>query len=175
MTPGLRLLAVGALPLLYIAFELGWLATKGRRRAALGLALLLIAAALPWQGVDFAYLKRANLLLVGTVVMVLALRLQGTRWLTEEREKRLLLVAAVSAVILFTNFFSFHGKHTWVHYHDVAHYYLGGKYFRELSYDGPLHGDAARRGGASRQPFRFDRSARPGDQSPGSRSRPTGT
>ena len=136
MTPGLRLLAVGALPLLYIAFELGWLATKGRRRAALGLALLLIAAALPWQGVDFAYLKRANLLLVGTVVMVLALRLQGTRWLTEEREKRLLLVAAVSAVILFTNFFSFHGKHTWVHYHDVAHYYLGGKYFRELSYDG---------------------------------------
>jgi hypothetical protein len=36
--------------------------------------------------------------------------------------------------LAYLNFFSFHGERTFVHYHDVAHYYLGSKYFRELSY-----------------------------------------
>ncbi len=34
------------------------------------------------------------------------------------------------------NFFSFHGERTFIHYHDVAHYYLGSKYFPEMGYTG---------------------------------------
>ena len=41
------------------------------------------------------------------------------------------------AWILYTNFFAFHGigrERVFIHLHDVAHYYLGAKYFPELGY-----------------------------------------
>lgn len=50
------------------------------------------------------------------------------------RARRLFGVAAVVAALTYFNFGTFHfGKfvHTW----DTLHYYLGAKYFRELSYD----------------------------------------
>lgn len=46
----------------------------------------------------------------------------------------LLSALAVGAVIVYTGFFGFHGEGSFVHHHDVAHYYLGSKYFRELGY-----------------------------------------
>ncbi len=51
-----------------------------------------------------------------------------------ERSRRLFAVAAVVAALTYFNFGAFHfGNfvHTW----DTLHYYLGAKYFRELSYD----------------------------------------
>ena len=48
--------------------------------------------------------------------------------------RRTLGALASLAAIAYLNFFSFHGERTFVHYHDVAHYYLGSKYFRELGY-----------------------------------------
>ena len=35
---------------------------------------------------------------------------------------------------MYFNFLSFHGERTYLHIHDVAHYYLGSKYFDELGY-----------------------------------------
>jgi hypothetical protein len=45
-----------------------------------------------------------------------------------------LTALAIVAWVIHLNFFSFHGARTFVHLHDVAHYYLGSKYFAELGY-----------------------------------------
>jgi hypothetical protein len=69
------------------------------------------------------------LALLGIVLLAIDARRERTRW-----RRRLFGVAAVVAALTYFNFGTFHfGKyvHTW----DTLHYYLGAKYFPELSYD----------------------------------------
>jgi len=66
------------------------------------------------------------LALLGIVLLAADLR--------RERSRRLFGIAAVVAALTYFNFGTFHfGNflHTW----DTLHYYMGAKYFRELSYD----------------------------------------
>ena len=128
-------LFLAVLPLLYFAHRLGAFEHAWGRRAVIGLALAILATQLPWHGLDFALIKRLNLLIAGATVLVLALRGAGASCLSSRASYRRALGALASlAVVAYLNFFAFHGERTFVHYHDVAHYYLGAKYFRELGY-----------------------------------------
>ncbi len=127
------LLAV--LPLCYFAGRLGLLRRPWWRRGVLTAALLLVAWNLPYRGVDFSHLKRLNLFIAAATALLLVFREIGVPWLADlKRYVRTLTALAAASVVVYLNFFAFHGEATWVHYHDVAHYYLGAKYFRELSY-----------------------------------------
>lgn len=77
--------------------------------------------------------------------MALALSLLATLALLAQarangglRESRVYRGGLIALTLLsighYTHGFQFHGHRTWVHWHDVAHYYLGSKYFRELGY-----------------------------------------
>lgn len=139
-SPAMRQLLVPVLvvlvfPALYLSSRLG----RPRRRALrwLGAAALvaIVASALPYEGVELPYLKRIDLFLSAAVAAVLLashFRLGGL-----ERPAKLrgtLLVLAAFAVTTYFNFFSFHGERTFVQLHDVAHYYLGAKYYAEAGY-----------------------------------------
>ena len=127
--------AVGALGLLGLAWQLGWLRSRMARRGAGLAALVAVAVALPWRGVDFVLLKRANLLIALAVLAVVVGHRYALPWIGERRNELCSLAAlAVLSGVVFLNFFSFHGERTWVHLHDVAHSYLGAKYFPELGY-----------------------------------------
>lgn len=112
--------------------------SRGRRvRGTLFVLTLGVLAVCFHRGVDFVYLKRADLLIAGALVGWLLLRHCGAAIaLDPARDLRVLGALTAAAVVVYLNFFSFHGQHTFVHYHDVAHYYLGSKYFPELGYDG---------------------------------------
>ena len=129
-------LVLVVLPVLYLSWKWRWPRRRALRWAG-GVALILLAAvALPYQGVDFLYVKRIFLFVCAGVALVLVssrLRLGGL-----ERPRRLLVVLAALAafaVAAHLNFFAFHGERTFVHLHDVAHYYLGSKYYAEAGYD----------------------------------------
>jgi hypothetical protein len=95
----------------------------------------LLWSALPANGLDYVYIKRFNLLLAGVTVSLIVMRGFGVGPLTERRVWRPALVTlALLAAVAYVNFFAFHGFGTFVHLHDVAHYYLGSKYFDELGY-----------------------------------------
>jgi len=127
--------AAFALGLLGLTWQLGWLRGRAARRGAGLAALVAVAVALPWRGVDFSLLKRANLLLALAVLAVVVGHRYALPWIGERRnELHSLAALAVLSGVVFLNFFSFHGERTWVHLHDVAHYYLGAKYFPELGY-----------------------------------------
>lgn len=128
-------LFIGVLPLFYFASRLGLLEKTWGRRGVIGLAVAILAPNLPWNGLDFAEIKRFNLLIAAATVLVLVLRSTGASSLASPSTYRRILAAlAALSAVTYLNFFSFHGEHTFVHYHDVAHYYLGSKYFRELGY-----------------------------------------
>jgi hypothetical protein len=81
----------------------------------------------PGPGADYVHLRTANLVLsVAAAAVVLA---RGRGWLAEGQERRALAGLAAACVLVYTNAFAFR-----LHYHELAHYYLGGKYFPELSY-----------------------------------------
>ena len=104
------LLLVG-LPLLYLSLRTGlprqpWLRWLG----GVGLGGLL-AASLPYAGVDFQVLKTYKFSLALAVTLLLILRQQGVIWLSEpERWCRPLLVAAGCGLVIYCNFFAFHGR-----------------------------------------------------------------
>jgi hypothetical protein len=84
---------------------------------------------------DFDHTKRLNIFTAAATALILVLREAGVGWLRDQgRYLRILTAIAALAVVTYVNFFNFHGAATWVHSHDVAHYYLGSKYFRELGY-----------------------------------------
>jgi len=129
------LVALSALPLLWVAWRLGLLRARLGQALALALTTAALATPMPWSGTDFAYLKRANLMLALAAVALLSARGLGLAWLRSGRRELLALGGlAAASLVIYTNFFSFHGQRTWIHYHDVAHYYLGAKYFGELGY-----------------------------------------
>jgi len=134
--PLLPVLLLLVLPGLYFAARLGLL----RRRAAQAGALALGAGALLWslpgEGLDFVYLKRINLFLAAAAIVLVVLRhYEGPLSLSPRRYLAALAVLAAACLTVYLNFLSFHGQRTWVHLHDVAHYYLGAKYFDELGYE----------------------------------------
>ncbi|RMH16156.1 MAG: hypothetical protein D6696_18840 [Acidobacteria bacterium] len=126
------------LPLWLLAGRRGWLARPWGRRTALAASLVVVAFAAPWQGVELEVGRRLNLVLAAATLALLGLpRLGVERW--GRRGTDLLLAAlAGGALLVNLNFFAFHGvgQRIFVHYYDVAHYYLGAKYFGELGYDG---------------------------------------
>ncbi|MGH7822223.1 MAG: hypothetical protein ACREQ9_20870, partial [Candidatus Binatia bacterium] len=130
MLPLVPLLLLVVAPAIYFASRLGWTASPAVRFGGGGALALLVVWSLPYDGLDFAVLKRMNLFLAGAVLAVIALRER----LGRTRTLGALALIAVLAGLVYVNFFAFHGARTWVHLHDVAHYYLGSKYSRELGY-----------------------------------------
>lgn len=125
--------------LVFPALYLAWRLDLGKSRAVRWLGGAVLAAAVvlsvPFTGVDFLYLKRIDLFLAAGVALLLLGRHLGVGGLRRPRRFLVLLgVAAAFAVSVYTNFFSFHGARTFVHLHDVAHYYLGSKYYAEAGY-----------------------------------------
>lgn len=102
--------------------------------------VLVVLRRFPWEGVDFLYLKYMKMFLCLGMVAVLVLRHYRVGPFSSPRSFRAVLAAAAGiAVVVYFNFFSFHGvqdgRRVWVHLHDVAHYYLGSKYYAEVGYD----------------------------------------
>jgi len=133
--PLVPILVVGVLPLalLGVAFRLF------EKRWFRGAFLVVLAGALalswPRHGLDFDVLKKMSLFLAGGAALVLLLRHLGVPWALDATKRvRAFAALAAAAVVVYTNFFAFHGEGVFVHLHDVAHYYLGSKYFGELSY-----------------------------------------
>jgi hypothetical protein len=122
-------------PLAYFELRLGLLRLRAGRLALGACTLLVLGASCLAGEMDFVVLGRIKMALAAAAALLVALRGLGVAGLQDRRRYRaaLGLTAAVSWVVYF-NFFSFHGSRTWLHIHDVAHYYLGSKYFAELGY-----------------------------------------
>ena len=120
---------------------------RARLRALLALmAWLAMGALWPGVGADYVHLRQANLVLSAAAALVVLARHRGIL-LDARRELLALASLAAVSVAVYTNMFSYR-----VHYHEVTHYYLGAKYFKELSY-GTLYtaivrADAERHAGA---------------------------
>jgi hypothetical protein len=99
------------------------------------LFLAVSLPSLPWEGVEFVHIKRLNLFVAAAAAILLGLRHVGAPWVS--RRGFFLGAAgalAALAAVGYVNFFSFHGENTYLHLHDVSHYYLGSKYYAELGY-----------------------------------------
>ncbi len=132
--PFVCLLLSLVLPLAWFAPRLGLTSTPVLRFAVTLFLLALIVLRFPRTGVDSISLGRIDLLIAAAVVLILWMRRFGAAWACEpSRYRRALTAAALAAAISYTNFLHFHGG-SWIHFHDVAHYYLGSKYFAELGY-----------------------------------------
>lgn len=129
------ILLLAVLPLGYFAARVGIFRSAWARRAFLAATVVAVVLVLPDRGLDFTHVKRLNLFIAAATALILVLRHSGAGWLRDRaRYLRALGALAALAAVGYLNFLSFHGEKTWVHYHDVAHYYLGSKYFRELGY-----------------------------------------
>ncbi len=131
------ILFVLVLPASYLAWRLGLLTYRRLRWiGGLGVAATVLWS-LPWQGVELLFVKRINLLIAAATALFLLLHHLRIRW-TLQRSRRLVVWTGLAAlaVLNYTNYFAFHGHGTraFVHLHDVAHYYLGAKYYTELGY-----------------------------------------
>ncbi len=124
------------LPALLLAWRMDWLR---RPLAKWGLGAIAAAIAL-WSivhgGMDFDHLKTVKMLVAAATAGLLAAHAAGR--LPNDRHRLIALcgIAAVSWLVHF-NFLAFHGTgqtREFVHLHDVAHYYLGSKYFREIAH-----------------------------------------
>jgi len=100
------------------------------------LAIVIVAVTFPETGLGLESVKRLKLLLLAALLALLAARLQRLGVLGRRRNFiAALTVLALAAVVVDLDFFDFHGRGTWMQQHDVAHYYLGSKYFEELGYE----------------------------------------
>jgi hypothetical protein len=135
--PFVPVLILVALPALYAAHRLGWWQRREGRWIGGALLVGVLLVSLPRGGVDLAHIRRFELLLAAATALVVALRRLRVSWLARASAYRgTLLALAALALVNHFNYLSFHGQRTWVHLHDVAHYYLGAKYFDELGYGG---------------------------------------
>ncbi|MDA8020247.1 MAG: hypothetical protein MPN21_22650 [Thermoanaerobaculia bacterium] len=129
------------LPLLWWVTCRGWWADAKSRRRVWLVVLGVLAMSAPWtpwvggDGASFDLLKRGKLLILLAILGVFGARMAGVGW-ARERTRRLEIwaVLALVTVPVYFNFFDFHGARTFVHLHDVGHYYLGAKYYPELGY-----------------------------------------
>lgn len=125
------------LPTCCLAWRVGWLRTPERQRAAVFLSAAAILATLPWDGTDLTSQKRISLLLATATAALFVLAWRRVAW-TRKRHRfdAILAGLAVLAGLNYVQYFQFHGERTFVQLHDVAHYYLGAKYYDELGYTG---------------------------------------
>lgn len=121
------------LPLAWLAPRLGLYSTPALRWTTRIFLVALVVLRFPRHGVDATLLRRIDLVLLGTAVGLLLLRRVAPEFLRNRGFRKGLFAIASAAVVAYTNFFAFHGG-SWIQYHDVAHYYLGSKYFHELGY-----------------------------------------
>ena len=89
----------------------------------------------PIAGLDFDVVKSLNF-----AIILFAGGLLASREVLMRSRLRLgyfsaLALLAIFSVVNYCNYFSFHGERTFLHLHDLAHYYLGSKYHAELGYD----------------------------------------
>jgi hypothetical protein len=120
-------LALGFRPKLFHSRVARWLAA--------GAGVLAIGLSLPYDGLDFSQLKRIKLVLAAATALLLLLRrLRIPRALKPATYRGALGVLAALSVATYLNFFAFHGGGLFVHLHDVAHYYLGAKYYEQLGH-----------------------------------------
>jgi hypothetical protein len=102
--------------------------------------LVVLLASCRAGGVDFTYLNRMKLGLACVVALLLLLRRLDVGSTRQTRRYLIALALLIpAACVIHLNFFAFHGTgstRVYVHLHDVAHYYLGSKYFPELGYSG---------------------------------------
>jgi len=133
-SPLVPVLVLLVLPALYLAHRLGRPRSRALRWLGGGLLAAAVLAGAPWDGAGLVHLKRLTFFLCAAMVLVLTARHLG--WLRGRRFVAVLCVMAAAAVVVYLNFFSFHGARTFVQLHDVAHYYLGSKYYGELGYRG---------------------------------------
>ncbi|MEM7584055.1 MAG: hypothetical protein AAF560_11780 [Acidobacteriota bacterium] len=128
------------LPALLLARRLGWLERRWQQGLAAGAGLMLVIDSWPQRGLELAILKQLYLLIAAAAALLLLLRHYRIRWTLDPRRfDRALAGLAILGVVAYCNFFAFHGvtddgERTFVHLHDVAHYYLGAKYYPELGY-----------------------------------------
>jgi len=135
--PLLPVLLLVVVPGLLFAWRLGWLRDRRSRWAAGAIAVAAVVWSLPSAGVDFVYLKRFNLFLAAAAAALALVRDPRLPYPLSPRTHLAALAGlAAACLVVYLNFFSFHGERTFVHLHDVAHYYLGSKYFDELGYEG---------------------------------------
>ena len=118
-------LIMGLRPQLFRSRVARWLAG--------GACLLAIVLSLPYQGLDFVQLKRIKLLLAAATVLLLVLRqFRVARVMKPAVYRGALCALAALSTATYLNFFAYHGGGLFVHLHDVAHYYLGAKYYGQL-------------------------------------------
>ncbi len=133
----LPVLVLAVLPALYFGHRLGWHKVPWARRLGIAALLAAVAWSLPFQGLELVYVKRLNLLIAAAAAVLMLLTHCRVPW-TRSRPRRLAVLAALAtfAVVNYTNYFAFHGHgpRAFVHLHDVAHYYLGAKYYAETGY-----------------------------------------
>ncbi len=125
------------LPALYLAQRSSWLKHGWARLTGGVILTTVVVISLPWQGLDFLIVKRINLLIAATTAVLFLLRHYRVPWACRRRQRlAVLAVLAAIAIVNYFNYFAFHGhgQRAFVHLHDVAHYYLGSKYYPELGY-----------------------------------------
>jgi hypothetical protein len=135
--PFIPLVLLGLLPLAYFTWRLGWLRHRFARSGLVAAAALVLGVGIWAGGMDFVHLKRIKILIAALVAAGLLVRGARQRASDPSMSTAWRLAAGglvVTAWVVYLNFFSFHGARTYVHLHDVAHYYLGAKYFAELGY-----------------------------------------
>ena len=133
--PLLPVLLLAVLPGLFFTWQLGLWRRRWARWGLLAAAGAALAWSLPTEGLDLVHLKYLTLFLCAAAVL-LSLWAHPRLGLPLRRYRAALGVLALSSLVVYLNFFSFHGARTFVHLHDTAHYYLGAKYFTELGYEG---------------------------------------
>jgi hypothetical protein len=122
-------------PALYLGARLALFRRRWARRLGMTGLLGLIIWSAPAQGFDFVVLKRLDFLLAGALALLMLMRHWRIGWVLDRQRYRAWLGAlAALALVVYLNFFSFHGARTFVHLHDLANYYLGSKYYAELGY-----------------------------------------
>ncbi len=122
------------------ALFLAWCSGRLKRPPVQAGLVLIAGAIVLWSiaygGMDFDHLKRIKMLLASATAALLAARAAGAMTSRRTRVVALGGIAAASWLVHF-NFLAFHGSggtREFVHLHDVAHYYLGSKYFREIAH-----------------------------------------
>ncbi len=124
------------LPAAAVAAHYGRLSDRRIRAALIGLALVVAGWSIAAGGMDYSHLKSVKMLIAAGTAAALFAHARGR--LQANRSYRFILGSiAAAAALVYSNFLAFHGARgvrEFVHLHDVAHYYLGAKYFGEIAH-----------------------------------------